>query len=183
MDGTPTPREAFEVLLHSHLPILWRVIRRLVRESADAEDLLQEACLKAFRRRYQFQPGTDVKAWLLTILLNTYRDWVRTMLRQPALLELDTLPAQAQRTSSSVTAARVLTPEHRMQHAELGQLVRVALDDLPPEFRLVVILADVEGYSYQEIATIMTCPIGTVMSRLSRARHLLRTTLQSVLEE
>lgn len=183
MDATPTAREAFEVLLQPHLPALWRVIRRLVREPADAEDLLQEACLKAFRGWRQFRPGTDVKAWLLTILLNTYRDWVRALLRQPALLELDALPRPAQATSSSATAVRTPTPEYGTLHAELGQLVRVALDDLPPEFRLVVLLADVEGYSYQEIATIMTCPIGTVMSRLSRARQLLRTTLQAVLEE
>lgn len=183
MDATAAQREAFEALLHPHLPALWRVIRRLVREPADAEDLLQEACLKAFRGRHQFQPGTDVKAWLLTILLNTYRDWVRNMLRQPALLELDELSGSSQPTSPSATASRMPTPEHRTLHAELGHLVRLALDDLPPEFRLAVLLADVEGYSYQEIATMMMCPLGTVMSRLSRARQLLRATLQTVLKE
>lgn len=183
MDATAARRAAFEALLSPHLPALWRVIRRLVREPADAEDLLQEACLKAFRGMRQFQPGTDVKAWLLTILLNTYRDWVRTMLRQPALLDLDDLSALTQPKALSATASRTPTPEHRTMHAELGQLVRVALDDLPPEFRLTVLLADVEGYSYQEIAAIMTCPLGTVMSRLSRARQLLRTTLQAVLKE
>lgn len=178
-----TSREAFEALLHPHLPALWRVIRRLVHEPADAEDLLQEACLKAFRGRHQFHPGTDGKAWLLTILLNTYRDWVRTMLRQPALLALDAVPEDAPSTARQRLAAQARSPEQQAQHAELGQLVRLALDDLPPELRLVVLLADVEGYSYQEIAMIMSCPIGTVMSRLSRARHVLRTTLQAVLEE
>ena len=176
-------REAFAALVQPHLPTMWRLIRRLVRETQDAEDLVQETCLKAFRALHQFQPGTDAKAWLLTILMNTYRDWVRAMLRHPDTLSLDEVHALSQQERHTQTPSPAYTPEHRAVHAELGRLVCLALDDLAPEFRMTVLLADVEGYAYKEIATIMDCPIGTVMSRLSRARSLLRTTLQAVLEE
>lgn len=96
------------------------MIRRLVREPADAEDLLQEACLKAFRGIQRFQPGTDAKAWLLTILINTYRDWVRTMLRQPALLELDDLAVLTQPAARTSTASRTFSPEDHAVHGELS---------------------------------------------------------------
>ena len=176
-------REAFTALVQPHLPTMWRLIRRLVRETQDAEDLVQESCLKAFRALPHLQPGTNAKAWLLTILLNTYRDWVRATLRHTDTLSLDEMWALSQQESRLQLPSPAPTPEHRAVHAELGRLVCLALDDLAPEFRMTVLLADVEGYAYKEIAAIMGCPIGTVMSRLSRARYLLRTTLQAVLEE
>ncbi|MBM3224859.1 MAG: sigma-70 family RNA polymerase sigma factor [Candidatus Tectomicrobia bacterium] len=182
MDQVLWQREAFEALLQPHLPALWRFIRRLVRDTHEAEDLVQEACLKAFKAVHRLQPGTDARAWLFTILINTYRDWVRTVLRQPTMLELDDLSVLYQQDDSPYAPSLAPTPEQTAMHAELGRLVRVALDDLPPEFRMTVFLADVEGYSYKEIATMMACPLGTVMSRLSRARHLLRTTLQATLQ-
>ena len=176
-------REVFAALVQPHLPTMWRFIRRLVREAPDAEDLVQETCLKAFRALHHVQPGTDTKAWLLTILINTYRDWVRAMFRHPDTLSLDEVRALSQQEPHTRAPGTAHTPERRAVDAELGRLVQLALDDLSPEFRMTVLLADVEGYAYREIADIMGCPIGTVMSRLSRARHLLRTTLQAVLEE
>lgn len=176
-------REAFAALVQPHLPTLWRCIRRLVRETQDAEDLVQETCLKAFRALHHFQPGTNAKAWLLTILMNTYRDWVRATLRHPDAFSLDEVRTLLQQEPHTQTPSPAHTPEHRAVHAELGRLVQMALNDLSPEFRMTVLLADVEGFTYKEIAAIMDCPIGTVMSRLSRARYLLRTTLQAVLEE
>ena len=176
-------REAFAALVQPHLPTLWRCIRRLVRETQDAEDLVQETCLKAFRALHHFQPGTNAKAWLLTILMNTYRDWVRATLRHPDTVSLDEVGTLLQQKPHTQMPSPALTPEHRAEHAELGRLVWLALDDLSPEFRMTVLLADVEECAYKEIAAIMGCPIGTVMSRLSRARHLLRTRLQAVLEE
>ena len=174
--------EDFERVATPYLPLLWRCARRLVQTGHEAEDLVQETCLKAFRAWQQFQAGTDARAWLVTILLNTARDWGRKTLRQPETLGLDAL------TDASVTRirrapARTATPEHAAAQAEVSRLVRLALDDLSPEFRLTVLLADVEEFTYKEIADIMGCPIGTVMSRLYRARHLLRLTLQTVLEE
>ena len=98
-------------------------------------------------------------------------------------MSLDEVGTLLQQKPHTQMPSPALTPEHRAEHAELGRLVWLALDDLSPEFRMTVLLADVEGYAYKEIAAIMGCPIGTVMSRLSRARYLLRTTLQAVLEE
>jgi RNA polymerase sigma-70 factor, ECF subfamily len=175
-------QEAFETFVKPYLSLLWRCARRLVRATPDAEDLMQETCLKAFRAFHQFQPGTDARAWLLTILINTYRDWARKMLRQRDTFGLDDITALYQQYRREQAQACAHTPEKAAGQAELGRLVRLALDDLPPEFRMTVLLADVEGCAYKEIADIMECPIGTVMSRLSRARHLLRTTLQAVLE-
>jgi RNA polymerase sigma-70 factor (ECF subfamily) len=117
----------------------------------------------------------------VTILLNTARDWARKTLRQPETLGLDDLTALSQQVTTEL--ARVTTPEQAAGQAEVGRLVRLALDDLSPEFRMTVLLADVEEFTYREIADIMGCPIGTVMSRLYRARHLLRMTLQAMLED
>ena len=173
--------EAFERVATPYLPLLWRCARRLVHTGHEAEDLVQETCLKAFRAWQQFQSGTDARAWLVTILLNTARDWARKSLRKPETLGLDELTVLLQQDARA--PARAATPEHAAGQAEVGRLVRLALDDLAPEFRLTVLLADVEELTYKEIADIMGCPIGTVMSRLHRARHLLRLTLQTVLEE
>jgi RNA polymerase sigma-70 factor, ECF subfamily len=173
--------EAFESVAKPYLPLLWRCARRLMRTGHEAEDLVQETCLKAFRAWHQLQPGTDARAWLVTILLNTARDWARKMLRQPETLGLDELTALYQQDITEPT--RPATPEHAVGQAEVGRLVRLALDDLSPEFRMTVLLVDVEEFTYREIAYIMGCPIGTVMSRLYRARHLLRLTLQAVLED
>ena len=173
--------EAFENVAKPFLPLLWRCARRLMRTGHEAEDLVQETCCKAWRAWHQLQPGTDARAWLVTILLNTARDWARKTLRHPETLCLDDLTALSQQ---AITApARAATPEQAAGQAEVGRLVRLALDDLSPEFRMTVLLADVEEFTYREIADIMGCPIGTVMSRLHRARHLLRLTLQAVLED
>src|SRR5262245_26421900 len=173
--------EDFERVTRPYLPLLWRCSCRLVQTRHEAEDLVQETCLKAFRAWQQFQAGTDARAWLVTILLNTARDWARKTLRQPETLGVDELTALAYQEPRS--PARAATPEHAAGQAEVGRLVRLALNDLSPEFRMTVLLADVEEFTYKEIAAIMDCPIGTVMSRLYRARHLLRLTLQTVLEE
>jgi RNA polymerase sigma-70 factor, ECF subfamily len=173
--------EAFERVTEPYLPLLWRCARRLVYTRHEAEDLVQETYLKAFRAWQQFQSGTDARAWLVTILLNTARDWARKTLRQPETLSLDELTTLAQQHARA--PARVATPERAAGQKEVGRLVRMALGDLSPEFRMTVLLADVEELTYKEIADIMGCPIGTVMSRLHRARHLLRLTLQAVLEE
>lgn len=168
------PYVAFEDFLHPHLPRLFRLARSLVRELADADDIVQEACIKAFRAFHQFQPGTSAKAWLITILLNTYRDWVRKTLRTPRALNIDELVAQLQATDD---------PEQTTLRSQRTQRIRLAMQDLPPEFQTTVMLADIEGLTYREIADAMNCPIGTVMSRLYRGRHLLHATLHPVLEE
>jgi RNA polymerase sigma-70 factor, ECF subfamily len=175
-DGAPTP-QAFEAFIGPHLRMLLRLARRLVREPADAEDLVQETCLKAFRSFHQFCPGSNAKAWLVTILMNAWRDRGRKASHMPPALSFDEIAEFVQLRPPA------LTPEAMAMQTNLGRLVRLAIDDLPPEFRLVVLLADVEGLTYQEIADTVGCPIGTVMSRLYRGRHLLHTTLHALIEE
>ena len=183
MAEAPHTPAAFEAIIKPQLPRLLRMARAMVREPADAEELVQEACLKAYRAFHQFQPGSDAKAWLSTILLNTYRDWLRKTLRYPQPLSLEEFVSQPQTLYAVAAQKHFYDPEEQAVRANLGQQVQLALDDLPPEFRLAVLLADVEGFSYKEIADIVGCPIGTVMSRLYRGRRLLQTTLRAVLEE
>ena len=175
-------REAFEGLVEPQLNTLFRVARRLVHEREDAEDLVQETCLKAFRALHQFQPGSDCKAWLITILINTYRDWARKSMKQPRPASFEDFADFYSHLQQEHAQSRAQDPEELAARTNVAYQVRMAIEDLPPEFRLAVLLADVEGYSYKEIAEMAECPIGTVMSRLYRGRKLLQTTLQALVE-
>lgn len=175
-------RKAFEALVEPHMPTLLRLARRMVREREDAEDLVQETCLKAFRAFHQFQSGSDCKAWLITILINTYRDWARRALKHPRPIGFDDIADFYSQLRKDQSQNAIQDPEEVAMHADLGRHVRMAIEDLPPEFRLAVFLADVEGYAYKEIAEMMGCPIGTVMSRLYRGRQLLQSTLRAFVE-
>ncbi len=174
--------ESFEAMIKPQLPTLMRLARRLVREVEDADDLVQETCLKAYRALHQFQPGSDSKAWLITILMNTYRDWARKALKHPRPVGFEDIANFYNQLRHEETEPSEPNPETAAVNADLGRLVRMAIDDLQPEFRMAVLLADVEGYAYKEIADIMGCPIGTVMSRLYRGRQLLQTTLRAYIE-
>ncbi len=182
MDTGSSKRESVEVLVKPHLSALLRLAWRLARDQEDAEDLVQETCLKACRALHQFQPGSDSKAWLITILINTYRDWVRKAVKYPPAVNIDDIANLYSQWRPDATPPLKQDPEAATVHADLGRRVRMAIDDLPPEFRLAVMLADVEGYAYREIAELMGCPIGTVMSRLYRGRQLLQTTLRDYVE-
>jgi RNA polymerase sigma-70 factor, ECF subfamily len=176
MDGERTP-QVFEAFIAPQLRTLLRLARRLVWQEAEAEDLVQEACLKAFRAFHQFCPGSNGKAWVVTILLNTFRDRARKASHTPQPLSFDEVDKFVQLHHPTPS------PEVVAIQSNLGRMVRLAIDDLPPEFRLVILLADVEGFTYQEIADMVGCPIGTVMSRLYRGRRLLHTTLHTLVEE
>ncbi|MGQ4808666.1 ECF RNA polymerase sigma factor SigH [Candidatus Entotheonellaceae bacterium PAL068K] len=175
-------REVFETLVEPQLSALLRLAQRLVRGREDAEDLVQETCLKAYRAFHQFQPGSDCKAWLITILINIYRDWMRKSMKHSLPVEFDDFANFYSQLQQERGQLAMQTPEELTLHADLERFVRMAIEDLPPEFRMAVILADVEGYAYKEIANMIGCPIGTVMSRLYRGRHLLQTTLRAVVE-
>lgn len=174
--------DAFEAIVRPHLPALMRLSRRLAREPEDADDLVQETCLKAYRALDQFQLGTDCKAWLITILMNTYRDWARKALKHPRPVGFEDIANFYSQLRHDDAEPKEPNPETAAVNADLSRLVRLAIDDLQPEFRMAVLLADVEGYAYKEIADIMGCPIGTVMSRLYRGRQLLQTTLRTYIE-
>jgi RNA polymerase sigma-70 factor (ECF subfamily) len=167
----------FETEALSHLGSLATVATRLTRNTAEGEDLVQDTLVKAMRARDQFQAGTNMRAWLLRILTNTFINRYRRGGLEKSVVEgpdADPL-ADGWIGASSLEAMR--DPESQALRPVIAQEINVALNELPEEFRLAVVLADVEELSYKEIADIMGCPIGTVMSRLHRGRRLLKSRL------
>jgi RNA polymerase sigma-70 factor (ECF subfamily) len=148
---------------------------RLTRNPADAEDLLQETFLRAFAAYDSFEPGTNLKAWLYRILMNTYISSYRKQKRSPQTVSSDELEDFSLYRQIIEDGGR--TPEAEVLATIPDEEVKSALDELPEQFRVAVLLADVEGFSYKEIADITDTSIGTVMSRLHRGRKALQKAL------
>lgn len=168
---------AFEAEVLDHLDALYGVAYRMTREAAAAEDLVQDTIVKAVRARSQYQAGTNLKAWLLRILTNTFINRHRRGGLERDVLEGPDAGPLADRWIGAATMRAMRDPEREMIAPLLEQEVRGALEALPEPFRLAIVLSDVEGLSYREIADVMGCPVGTVMSRLHRARRMLQETL------
>jgi RNA polymerase sigma-70 factor (ECF subfamily) len=165
-------RASFEREALVHLDALYRVARRLTGNEADADDLVQETMLKAFRSWDQYQQGTNAKAWLVTILRNAFINEYRRRTRRPETVDVDTLEPYA-----VFPEVQDEDPQGTFFDRIVDDEVLKAIDELPEAFREAVVLSDVEGMSYQEIARILKIPVGTVKSRLFRGRHALQDKL------
>ena len=163
----------FESAALACLDSLYRTALRLTRDPADAEDLVQDTYLKAFRAADRFEPGTNLKAWLFTILHNTARNRVRDRARAAVTFDSAAVERAADAPSDAAGRGAVETPETLLLRDTLDPDLQAAIDALPEAFREAVWLRDVEEFSYAEIAAMLDIPIGTVMSRLSRARRML----------
>src|SRR5688572_28314433 len=162
-----------------HMPSLYTAALRMTRNPSDAEDLVQETYLKAYRAWHSFQQGTNLKAWLYRILTNTFINTYRSKKRRPDESELDDIEDLYlyRRLGGLEAAAAGRSAEDEVMDLFTDTDVKAALEALPEQFRMTVLLADVEGFSYKEIAEILDVPIGTVMSRLHRGRKALQKAL------
>jgi RNA polymerase sigma-70 factor (ECF subfamily) len=162
---------------------LYAAALRMTRNPADAQDLVQETFVKAFAAFGQFTQGTNLKAWLYRILTNTYINTYRKKQREPYQNPIDELEDWQLGGATSTTSSSSRSAEAEAIDHLPDSDVKDALQSIPEDFRLAVYLADVEGFSYQEIADMMKTPIGTVMSRLHRGRRLLRELLTDYARE
>lgn len=166
----PPDADAFSAEALQFLEPLFATAMRLTRNRADAEDLVQDTFVKAFRFSGQFKRGTNLRAWLYTILHNTWRNRRRDASRDA--VEVDS--EQVERAAAVAGGSEAFeTPERILMRSTLDPDLQTALDDLPGAFRQAVWLRDVEEFTYAEIAEMLSVPIGTVMSRISRGRRLL----------
>jgi RNA polymerase sigma-70 factor (ECF subfamily) len=166
------PLARFEELSTPLFDPLYNFARWLVCNSNDAEDLVQETYLKALRSFASFRPGTNFRAWMFRILKNTF-------LSSRSTLERRMTDAMVSEDDGPELAVDTETPETILMDRSNSQLVQSAIEDLPVHYRETLLLCEVEEMSYQEIADVLSIPIGTVMSRLARARKALRASLSS----
>lgn len=169
--------EEFERALLAHGSNLLAVATRLARNRAEAEDLVQDTLVKALRAKDQYEAGTNLKAWLLKILKNTFINRYRRSGLERNTIDGPDADPLADGWIGASTLRSMRDPEGQALRPILEREINAALDSIPEEFRLIVLYADVEELSYKEIAEAVGCPIGTVMSRLHRGRRLLKARL------
>jgi RNA polymerase sigma-70 factor (ECF subfamily) len=156
---------------------LYNTAYRMARNSEDAEDLVQETYLKAYRYYDKFQEGTNFKAWLFKIMKNTFINNYRKKQQTPPQSDFSDIEESFESLLSDEATRQIKNPEEEFLSDVLDEHVQAAMDELPPDYRLAVVLADLEGFSYKEIAEILEVPVGTVMSRLYRGRRLMEAAM------
>lgn len=166
----------FEKEALTHIDSLYNLSLYLTKNSDDAKDLVQETYYKAYKFFHQFQEGTSIKAWLFKILKNTFINFYRKRVREPEIIDYEKVESFIGLVKNNNFDFAHLE-EDNLLNKFLSDDVVSALSQLPDDFKIVILLSDVEGLSYKEIADIMECPIGTVRSRLSRARKILQKIL------
>ncbi len=173
----------FEAQALSYMDQLYSAALRMTRNSADAEDLVQETYAKAFGARASFTPGTNLKAWLYRIQTNAFINTYRKKQREPKRADAETVEDWQLAAAAEHQSVGLASAEEQALDQIGDEDIKRALSELSEEFRLAVYLSDVEGFAYKEIAEIMDTPVGTVMSRLHRGRKLLREKLRDYAAE
>jgi RNA polymerase sigma-70 factor (ECF subfamily) len=174
---THRTKQEFETLVLAHLDPLYSAALRLTKHERDAEDLVQDTCMRAYRFFDKFERGTNIKAWLFKILTNTFINRYRRSVKERSIVEGSERDAVHERFISREASDYAANPEQFFFDRLLSDDVLRAVDSLPIDFRMGVILADLQEFSYKEIAEILDVPVGTVMSRLYRGRRLLQKAL------
>lgn len=172
MSSDDDKRRDFEEVALPHLDAVYRVALRLSSDPSQAEDLTQEAMLKAYRSWHQYKHGTNVRAWLITIMRNHFINEYRKQKKQPASLDIAEIE-----NHTVFEDVQDVDPEGRFFSQIVDEEVLRAIDSLPEEFREALVLSDVESMTYAEIAGVTGVPVGTVKSRLFRARQALQRKL------
>ena len=172
-------QSAFEALTLPFLDDMYGAALRLTRNERDAEDLVQETYLKAYRSFHQFKEGTNCRAWMFRILTNTFINLYRRRTKERDILDRQECGALHNSLVCLESLDRYSNPERELVNWGLSDDVQRALEDVPEDFRETVILSDLRGLSYKEVTDQMGTPIGTVMSRLYRGRRILRDALES----
>ena len=171
-EGTEFQREALQ-----HLDALYGTALRLTRDPSEAQDLVQDTLVRAYRFQHSFEPGTNLKAWLLRILTNTFINHYRRSARERRVLDHEEGSPVGDGVMSRSAMRGLVDSVSVAQEGLLREEIAAALDELPEDYRVMIVLADVEELSYKEIADAVGVPSGTVMSRLHRARKLMQKRL------
>jgi RNA polymerase sigma-70 factor (ECF subfamily) len=176
-NGDGSQRVQFESLAAERTRDLYNAALRMTRNREDAEDLAQETLAKAYAAFHQFKPGTNFKAWIYRVLVNTYINHYRRRKRAPQVKSWEELAVDGDADYAREDPSKFSSPEAAVLARMPDDQVQPALESLPDEFRVAVILSDVDDFSYKEIAKILGIPLGTVRSRIFRGRRLLRKRL------
>lgn len=171
-------KAAFEQAALPHLSHLYTAAYYLIKDPTEAEDLVQETYLRALRFFHKFQPGTNCRAWLLSILRNVFINRYREKQREPDFVDWEKIDRAYESMVARHEEAEMNNPESLFFSRLMDHEVEQALSEIPEEFRAAIILVDIEELSYDEAANVMECPVGTVRSRLSRGRRMLQVLLR-----
>lgn len=174
-------QEDFEEEIVPHLDAMYNFALRLTSDPSDAEDLVQDTIVKAYRFFSSYEKGTNAKAWLFRILKNSYINNYRKQSKQPNQVDYDEVSSFYETIRADRTDTSDL--EDKMFRELIDDDISNALEELPEDFRTVVLLCDVEGFTYEEIANMLDVPIGTIRSRLHRGRNLLKAQLKEYAEK
>ena len=166
---------SIEEALIKHLDSMYTIALRLTKNQERAEDLVQDTCLKAFKHSDQLRLNNRAKSWFFKILMNTFINKYRKSIKEPPLVDLEL--TESLLTATSNFYINISNPEEILIESYLDEEIKEAIENLPVDFRTVLLLSDLEGFTYQEIGEMLECPIGTIASRLYRARSLLREAL------